>query len=297
MIVRTISYVSKGTELNIFYLSERKAHLPTDQRRSLLARKYDFSCGCSRCDVGMTADTAGVSRLTLLKRQRSERLLEAMKCPLCVQQEESEEEGLVIPVDDHRNFGRQPMEGWWPCTTCKGETEESDMNNTLVACYQCVNEVTSILPLPSNLDHSVVSSLLDQIHTTTEWLNQRLHVGHWLSCRLHDAAYEMTRTLSVRCRRYQELANLYEKAVTMCAIHARICIMAWKPILPTHSHMVGHLYQRAEEAINAEAGLLDSGTEEEISLRKEAMECGKLAYQVLSDICGLYGVVDFNKKI
>jgi len=54
--------------------------------------------------------------------------------------------------------------------------------------------------LPSNLNHAQVEEILNAISETTEALDDALHIGHWLSCRLHDVAYELTRQLSIRCR-------------------------------------------------------------------------------------------------
>ena len=131
MVVRTISYVSAGSELNILYLGERQMYMPTDQRRSILHKKYGFICNCSRCDPLITASELGISKLTLLKRQRSERLLEAMKCPMC----EKNETSICIPVDDHRNNGVAPLAGWHVCATC-GKKSEINLDNVLIGKYK-----------------------------------------------------------------------------------------------------------------------------------------------------------------
>ena len=305
MVIRTTSYVSAGSELNIFYLAERNMYMPTDQRRRLLEKKYGFVCQCSRCDPCMTAECAGVSKLTLLKRQRFERLLEAMKCPQCstinsnnnnnedndVDNIDSMRPGaLIVPVDDHRILpeGQEPLPGWHVCASC-GLTPSVDLDTLLVTCYQRVQTVARLSSeLPSNLDLNQVEQILNLIQETNTVLDEALHIGHWLSCRLHDVAFELTRTISVRCRRYAALNSLYYRAVSMCAFHARVAIMAWLPVIPSTSHIAGQLYQRAADAITAEAEAVVTDAEEFSEMKEEALERGRQAHQILSGVCGVY---------
>jgi hypothetical protein len=86
MVIRTLSYVSAGSELNIVYFNENNLYMPTDQRRTLLKKRYGFTCQCIRCDPLITPEAAGVTSLQLIKRKRSERMLEAMKCPSCCEE-------------------------------------------------------------------------------------------------------------------------------------------------------------------------------------------------------------------
>ena len=70
-----------------------------------------------------------------------------------------------------------------------------------LGCYRRVHSIVQISKeLPSNLNHAQVENILNAISETTEALDDALHIGHWLSCRLHDVAYELTRQLSIRCR-------------------------------------------------------------------------------------------------
>ena len=65
---------------------ENNLYMPTDQRRTLLKKRYGFTCQCIRCDPLITPEAAGVTSLQLIKRKRSERMLEAMKCPSCCEE-------------------------------------------------------------------------------------------------------------------------------------------------------------------------------------------------------------------
>jgi len=302
LVVRTTSYVSAGSELNVTYLPEDTLYMPTDQRRTVLLQQYGFVCECVRCDPLITSKVAGMTPLQLLKRQRSERMLEAMKCPSCATENRdgngesmANTSSMCIPIDDHRFKGVDPQKGWHTCTTCR-KIPSIDLDHILV---HCCNQVITIVQLasegtlPSNLEVTQVEQILDLIHATTEHLNDTVNIGHWLSCRLHDAAYRLTRSLSIRCRRYKALHVLYDRAVNMCAIHSRIAIMAWAPIVSSTSNYMGHLLQRSGEAINAEASLLEKSKdatimEEREELLTEAKELGRQAHYVLHGICGEY---------
>ena len=50
MVIITTEDIPQGSELSINYISERQWHLPTDQRRSILQKRYGFWCMCPRCD-------------------------------------------------------------------------------------------------------------------------------------------------------------------------------------------------------------------------------------------------------
>tara|TARA_B100000780_G_C20776830_1_gene308453 strand:- start:177 stop:413 length:237 start_codon:yes stop_codon:yes gene_type:complete len=67
----------------------------------------------------------------------------------------------------------------------------------------------------------------------------------------------------------------------MCAIHARITMMAWFAVIPSTSHMAGHLYQRAADAIAAECEE-SNVVLEKMELRKEGRENARKAHQILS---------------
>jgi hypothetical protein len=199
-----------------------------------------------------------------------------------------------VPIDDHRHGGEHSQGGWKCCTKCK-RIPSIDLDAVLTLCYKQVNVIVQLSKgesLPSNLDVKHVEQILDLIQTTTERLNEKVNIGHWLSCRLHDSAYHLTRALCIRCRRYESLMSLYNRSVNMCAIHSRIAIMAWAPIIASTSSLMGHLLERASEAVTAEAGLLD-GKDDRIKLEKkqlleEAKEFGRQAHHVLNGVCGVY---------
>ena len=44
--------VAEGEELFISYLTEDDLEKPTSARRALLQSKYNFLCGCGRCEPG-----------------------------------------------------------------------------------------------------------------------------------------------------------------------------------------------------------------------------------------------------
>ena len=298
MVVRTTSYVSAGSELNVVYLPEETLYRPTNQRRGVLAQRYGFTCQCIRCNPLITPKLAGVTPLQLLKRQRYERLLEALRCPRCTGGNDAGGtcmNSMCIPIDDHRHtdsLDTAPLKGWHTCTTCK-QIPSIDLHSVLATCATQVDAIVQLATggaLPSNLDRDQVKQILDLIHRTTEHCNDKMHIGHWLSCRLHVAAYTLTHTLSIRCQKYATLNGLYARAVNMCAIHTRIAIMAWSPIISSTCTFMGQLLRRASEAITVEAFLLEGNDEtavqeERKELEQEAMEYGRQSHYILM-VCG-----------
>ena len=50
--VAALRDVAEGEELFISYLTEDDLEKPTSARRALLQSKYNFLCGCGRCEPG-----------------------------------------------------------------------------------------------------------------------------------------------------------------------------------------------------------------------------------------------------
>lgn len=309
MTIRTLCQVPEGSELTISYLAEDKWFMPTDQRRSLLKKRYDFTCMCPRCSIEYSLSDEWPQK-RLADQQESERRLEAMLCP-----NDECYGGYCVPVDDHRNGGdsgeSSDLDGWRPCSECGEVAEEGLLDNRLVDIYNKVIVVSRLRNLlqGSNIEVEDLELAISSIDSTLQLASEVLCPGHWLLMKLHMQAGNLLELLAVRCARFKALTKFHSAIVKGYKLHTVALLHGMTPLIPRNCHLMGHLCSRAMQALDAEAEVLMKLERESVlsgisnnpdtssrktfraiyaDLKKESQRLGRKAHHVLHDILHTY---------
>ena len=282
MRVVTIEAINPGEELTINYLGEAEAHLPTDQRRALLQKRYGFWCRCKRCDRTKSVPTIA----------SAEARLEAAVCPSC-------QTGICVPVDDHTTLpGFQPPDGWKACSHClekpSAETAAA-IDDHIGSCYSSTMSLSEYLIQDLSLV-PVQLKCLYSIRECSMFCAQLLHPNHWICCRLFRLGTSLAREIALLTRNALSNENIgntdrvriYEESVELFAEHAKAACTSFAPILPSYSHHFAALLQNAADALRVQWHLQQeiSGGGAKGTTCREADAFERRSVHILRDVFG-----------
>jgi hypothetical protein len=233
LVVMAASDIAVGDELTISYLPEARWHLPTDQRRLILAQQYDFHCACARCH--RPSQTPAV--------RAAERASEAMCCAVCVTSGAARA-GRHSCVDEHEDPSGSRQGGYTDCAVCGAAANEPELDSALVHCHARVSVAAragaSGLATAALEEYSQLRNLYEAEVRTM------LAPTHWLVCEIH---WRM-QALSARLLSDGEADLDRAQLVRDCAIHSLALLSCMEPLAPAHSHVMAALSSRAADALD-----------------------------------------------
>lgn len=265
MVIMTTDDVPAGTELTINYLPESQWHLPTDQRRSILQRRYGFRCMCERCDCHSPAYQANSASKSIAMAEIS---LESMQCT-----QNGCKTGYCKPLDNHTAIDAPP-DGWSVCSRCNTKPDFSMLDNMLSECYSKMIRIEAIWTMFQDRDDSsteiteaILKNVIQICFSVIQYLEQKLHPHHWILCRVYFLVGRIMDKVQAACGialADLEIADDYSfHAGSLFFVAARLragcdtkAVFSFLPIIPERSNLAGTLFQRAAEAKRTESILL-----------------------------------------
>lgn len=284
LVVMAASVIAAGDELTISYLPEARWHLPTDQRRLILAQRYGFHCTCARCH--RPSQTPAV--------RAAERALEAMRCAACVSSGVARA-GEHLCVDEHEDPSGNRLGGYTDCSVCGATAVEPELDGALVRCHARVSSAARAGASGS------AAAALDEYKQLRDLYEADARAAlaptHWLVCEIHWRMQTLcARLLSERAADRAQLIRDY-------AINSLALLASTEPLAPAHSHLMAALSSRAADALDTmltaagdavEIGafeahhpaVLRSGLDDAAGIRQRARELREAAALVLDRVGG-----------
>lgn len=249
LVIVATERVDAGAELTISYLPEARTHLPTDQRRMLLERQYDFRCTCRRCH--RPAQPPAV--------RRAERALEAMCCAKCAAARPAHglaaggegadvPLGAHLPLDEHEDLSGERAGGYTPCARCGAEADEAALDSALLACHAHMGAAARAGAGGSvqgaRAEHDALCELL-------RGGGRSLFPTHWLAIEIR---WRLQATSAALLARAAPAAGPERRDLLRAhAAHSLALVEASEPIVGASSHLMAALCARCADALDSVA--------------------------------------------